>query len=431
MKLVGNRDGNDKIWQKNLNGKRRLFAFMLCIMLIGMTICGCGAKNGKSQKKQNPGVTNKIDPSLTPSVSAAPTAETDRIMDAADIGRIYAEACTNKDVVGTFVSELGLAGYTAVDCENRLNMTCPEPLLRFISAQQSGHQAGAQFIVAWYSGGYSVYVLTTNQGQVHVKQHFFSLKNGVPEQTEFYEYDAEYFAYSGEGYLLAEGRWHLEEQYLLTLSDGVEHLAVRVAPLSEENRQMCAKYIANVGYGVNNLFITNWTETDFADVDFYDLFQLFYEECYGRKCPYGMSEDLSVGAEYRIAAQEFETVVQSHISVSKEELRKRLRYDAKTGEYIYRPRGYREFDYPDIPYPEVVSYTAGADGTVILYVNAVYPGDNTSALFTHKVTVRYSEDRIYYVGNEISGDGEPDIRWHGRRFTEQQWQEVYGTNEEP
>ena len=204
-------------------------------------------------------------------------------------------------------------------------MTCPEPLLRFISAQQSGHQAGAQFIVAWYSGGYSVYVLTTNQGQVHVKQHFFSLKNGVPEQTEFYEYDAEYFAYSGEGYLLAEGRWHLEEQYLLTLSDGVEHLAVRVAPLSEENRQMCAKYIANVGYGVNNLFITNWTETDFADVDFYDLFQLFYEECYGRKCPYGMSEDLSVGAEYRIAAQEFETASFTfHNNISTSYFSKRL-----------------------------------------------------------------------------------------------------------
>ena len=35
-----------------------------------------------------------------------------------------------------------------------------------------------------------------------------------------------------------------------------------------------------VSYNPNNIFITDWDEGDFADLDFYDIFKRFYRETY-------------------------------------------------------------------------------------------------------------------------------------------------------
>jgi hypothetical protein len=56
-------------------------------------------------------------------------------------------------------------------------------------------------------------------------------------------------------------------------------------------------------------------------------------------------------------------------------------------------------------------------------VNAVYPGDNTSKLFSHRVTVAEMDGRIYYLSNEISGDEEPDLWWHADRLSDGEWDE--------
>ena len=70
--------------------------------------------------------------------------------------------------------------------------------------------------------------------------------------------------------------------------------------------------------------------------------------------------------------------------------------------YEYRPRGFYEAEYPDIPYPEVVSYEEKNDGTITLTVNAVYPEENTSRAFTHKTVVRPLDDGGFqYVSNQI------------------------------
>ena len=86
-----------------------------------------------------------------------------------------------------------------------------------------------------------------------------------------------------------------------------------------------------------------------------------------------------------------------------------LRYNADTDSYIFRPRGFYEFDYAEIPYPEVQAYEENADGSVTLFVNAVYPNGNTSKLFTQKVTVKDEDGNIYYLSNEIDDVDESDF----------------------
>ena len=138
-----------------------------------------------------------------------------------------------------------------------------------------------------------------------------------------------------------------------------------------------------------------------------------------------MNDDLSVGNEYEISADEFEHVIMQHFRVSSKELQLLLRYDVERNVYIYRPRGFEEFDYAEVPYPEVVAYEENADGSETLTVNAVYPNGNTSKIFSHKVTVIEEDGKIYYLSNEILGDKELNLWWHADRLSDDEWNEYY------
>ena len=76
----------------------------------------------------------------------------------------------------------------------------------------------------------------------------------------------------------------------------------------------------------------------------------------------------------------------------------------------------------------MVSYTENDDGTLTLTVNAVYPEENTSRVYTHKTVVRSLDDGGFqYVSNQIIfPEGGCELWWHSDRLTEDQWKEVYG-----
>ena len=56
-------------------------------------------------------------------------------------------------------------------------------------------------------------------------------------------YQAEYWNYTEEGYLMFSGVWFSEELYVLTLSGAEEHTALRVQPLDETYRELSRKYL--------------------------------------------------------------------------------------------------------------------------------------------------------------------------------------------
>ena len=74
---------------------------------------------------------------------------------------------------------------------------------------------------------------------------------------------------------------------------------------------------------------------------------------------------------------------------------------------------------------EVAAFETNDDGSMTLMVNAVYPNENTSKLFSHKVTVADENGRIYYLSNEILGDEELNLWWHGDRLSDDEWNEYY------
>lgn len=155
------------------------------------------------------------------------------------------------------------------------------------------------------------------------------------------------------------------------------------------------------------------------------------EQCHGEGVPVKDGSPLSLGNEKSWWEKRHERMEELIEEIAEEEIKRKAAYIPEDQTYEYRPRGFYEVEYPDIPYPEVVSYTENGDGTLTLTVNAVYPEENTSRAYTHKTVVRPLDDGGFqYVSNQIIfPEGGCELWWHSDRLTEDQWKEVYGGND--
>ena len=394
-------------------------------VLIGALVLACCVLSGCSAKSgDNTNIAAEI---------MTVTEQADLDLDITTIEQIFIDECEgqieNSKCVQKIIERLGSNGYIAIDSENKVDMTNADEMRRFVSLQESGEQAEICVFRIISSDGVNIFSINSDEGQVNVVQRCFSFQGGHLVEIAKCEFEATYFEYTDEGYLMIEGSYHSPELYVLTMSEGEEHIALRVEPLDEKCRMLCEKYVAPISYGMNNMFITNWNEDDYGHLDFYDIFERFYKEMYGINCPYTMNDDLSVGNEYEIPAEEFENVIMQHFKVSSKELQMLLRYDTNNNAYIYRPRGVEEFDYAEVPYPEVVGYEENADSSVTLTVNAVYPNGNTSKMLSSKVTVIEEDGEKYYLSNIILGDEEPNLWWHADRLSDDEWSKYYKSND--
>ena len=364
---------------------------------------------------------------------------------------IYDEAVetntlSSLETLRRIVARLGENGYVAVDSENQVDMAGAEQVIEFCKAVDEKKSAMLTIIVI-KDFGFRKFDLKTEDGNVNIVRGYYQYdQDGCLQNRSTVSYPADIWQYTEEGYILFEGSYFSDENYVLTLSDTPEHTALRVLPLDEKCRELNRKYILPVGYEQNNIFLTDWNEEDIGELDFYDIFDNFYPILYGQSVPYVADESLAVGAVYQIPEEIFENVIMTHFNVNKEALRRETTYNPEKAAYEYRPRGFYEVEYPDIPYPEVVSYTENQDGTITLIVNAVYPNGNTSMAYSHKTVIRpLEEDCFQYVSNQMISSSlsddmegypeganlidEHDIWWHSNRLTKEEWIEIYGGTE--
>ena len=332
------------------------------------------------------------------------------------------------DIMRRMVARLGENGYVAVDSGNQVDMTQAEQAFNFCKAVDEKKMNELTIIVVMELGIRKL-DLKTEDGSVNIVRGYYQYdQNGSLQNRGTVSYPADFWQYTEEGYLIFEGSYFSDESYILTLSDTPEHTMLRILPLDEKCREYNRKYILPVGYGQNNLFLCNWSEDDFGELNFYDLFDRFYPMIHSQQMPYMADENLGVGAVYQVPEEVFEDVIGAYFNMDHETLRSKTSYLSELAAYEYRPRGFYEAEYPDIAYPEVVGYTENEDGTVTLYINAVYPNGNMSKEFSHITVIRpFIEGSFQYVSNEItSPEGDHDIWWHSNRLTEEEWKEVYG-----
>lgn len=329
------------------------------------------------------------------------------------------------------IARLGENGNAAVDSENQIDMVCAEQMTAFCSAAEQKQTADCTVIVTGDSG-FWIFDLQTENGTVNVVRTYYQFdESGCIKNTDTVSYTADFWQYTQEGYFLFSGNYFSNEDFVLTMSDASEHTALRVLSLNETCREQNRSYILPIGYERNNLFLCDWSEDDFGEMDFYDVFDCFYPILYGQPVPYTAADSTVDETVYEIPETEFETVIMTYFRINKETLRAKTKYLAENKTYEYRPRGFYEAEYADIPYPEVISSTENPDGTITLTVNAVYPHGGTSKSFTHKTVVRPLENgAVQYVSNQmITPREEYDTWWHCDRFTQEKRAEEMVTEE--
>ena len=332
------------------------------------------------------------------------------------------------ETVRIIVNQFGENGYPAVDSRNQINMTEPEKVVKFCEKVDAQEEAEITILEISYLGGFVKYDLHTKDGNVDVVRSYYKYENGNMKREVIGNYQAEYWNYTEEGYLMFSGVWFSEELYVLTLSGAEEHTALRVQPLDETYRVLSRKYLRPISFEQNNMFIVDWSEDDFGDLNFYDMYDILYPKVNGQYVPYAADDNLSISAVYQIPKEEFESVIMKYFNIDSETLQSKTVYYSENSTYEYKPRGFEEVEYPEYPYSEVVGFSENSDGTITLTANVVFPYAGDSKVYAHEVVVRPLEDGgVQYVSNRII-PSEDNYRetWHTPRLTLEEWEELYG-----
>ena len=186
------------------------------------------------------------------------------------------------ETIRSIVNRLGENGYSAVDSRNQINMTEPEKVVEFCEKVDAQEEAEITILEISYLGGFVKYDLHTKGGNVDVVRSYYKYENGNMKREVIGNYQAEYWNYTEEGYLMFSGVWFSEELYVLTLSGAEEHTALRVQPLDETYRELSRKYLNPISFERNNMFIVDWSEEDFGDLNFYDMYDILYPKVNGQ-----------------------------------------------------------------------------------------------------------------------------------------------------
>ena len=384
---------------------------MLLLVGVAILLCSCSNKNTVADAERT-----VIDFSIS-----------DENQFIADLDDIYSSCqdmkCKTEEEklnqTRTIIESMGSKGYIAVDVENQINMANAENAEMFLSEVAENRDAGCTILQVMYDKSFVRFDFKSGGSNVMITRRFYVRENNCFVEKNEENYKAYTWKYT-DGYLFFE-------RYRMGGYDGDSaYTALRVEPLDEKLRVLNRKYIKTIGYDSNNLFTTNWDESDMNKINYYDIYEALYKMKYGMSSPY-----LDEGVTYMIEGKLYEKVFQEYLPVSTDVLQHVNVYDVSRQMYQYRTRGM--FDHsvtPLVPFPEVVDAEYNADGTITLIVNAVSEKDESGRLFTHKVAIKEKEnDGFEYVSNDVLTMNKEGIYWYRDRLSDKEWQEYYGDTE--
>lgn len=381
---------------------------MLLLVGVAILLCSCSNKNAVADAERT-----VIDFSIS-----------DENQFIADLDDIYSSCqdmkCKTEEEklnqTRTVIESMGSKGYIAVDVENQINMANAENAEMFLSEVAENRDAGCTILQVMYDKSFVRFDFKSGGNNVMITRRFYVWENNCFVEKNEENYKAYTWKYT-DGYLFFE-------RYRMGGYDGDSaYTALRVEPLDEKLRVLNRKYIKTIGYDSNNLFTTNWDESDMNKINYYDIYEALYKMKYGMSSPYS-----DEGVTYMIEGKLYEKVFQEYLPVSTDVLQHVNVYDVSRQMYQYRTRGM--FDHsvtPLVPFSEVVDAEHNADGTITLIVNAVSEKDESGKLFTHKVTIKEKEnDGFEYVSNDVLTMNKEGIYWYRDRLSDKEWQEHYG-----
>lgn len=401
------------IWQINSRKEWKFNHRLWLTFLIVLVISGCGQKGG-AQLKRNENVPNARQQEMY--------ADTERL--AEGYRSIYEKAKKNqelntleakKKIIDYFKNK----GYAAVDTENQIDMANGEQAERFCQKAKEKQQANLILFSVMDEGGFVRYDMETSGGEIAVEVCSLEWIENSPQAGYFQKFQAYTWKYTQNGYFFIE-------QYRPPGYDGaIGQTGFRIKPLDGACRELNRKYVMPVGYELNNLFIVDWNQGDYGNLEFYDLYERMHTLKYGSYVPYSGE---GAGVEYEVPKEEFEEVIKTYMQVDSQDIERNAVYHPESQTYRYRPRGLYDFEFPYEPYPEVVAYEIEDDGHMKLTINAVWTLEESDCAITSELVVLPLENGGFqYVSNKvIAVDNRLQSSWYMPRLTEELWMEMYG-----
>ena len=163
----------------------------------------------------------------------------------------------------------------------------------------------------------------------------------------------------------------------------------RVKPLSDTLRILTDQYVSVFNYLNYNFLTQNWDESNVETILLPRLFEDLYQVHTGEQ----LKKDSG-----RISAEIYENVMIACLPVTIEELRKHCGYDMESNTYDSGTFFYRGTS----PFGEVVDYLDNSDGTLTLYVDAIWPDRNTDCAFKNEIVIKpYGDGTCQYLSNKV------------------------------
>lgn len=206
--------------------------------------------------------------------------------------------------------------------------------------------------------------------------------------------------------------WELTDKgnfYYRIYPAGDKHYAdyslIRLVSPDLELYDLTMKYIWAGGYIGTNMFLTDWTENDWKNLSFNDLWEYLYYNYYGEQFLSDGYTYIQDQYSYEIPSAEFEKVVLPYFNIDLDTFRELAQYNAE-GDY-YPWRQVESNDYVFLYYytidPEVTAYRVNSDGTITLTVEMLSTDLKMDCLFAHEVTIRPLENgQFQYIGNKVT-----------------------------
>lgn len=395
--------------------KRIFFISFLCSILV-YNLSGC------NENMPHEGTADVI---VTSALEDYKLEITEELLAAGELYQEIYENALEKDSLeslGTkedIVCCLGENGYAVVDSDNEINMRNPEQVDYFCQKVEEKKDAELILLVVLNDGGCIRYDIQNSGEEINIICSSLEWSENTPIVNYINQYPAYTWKYTGN-YLFFE-------EYHPPGFDGPSgHTAIRVRPLDDKCRMFNRMYVEPIGYSLNTMFISDWDESDYDNLNFYDIYDALYPIFYGKQLSYEFG---NTKISYEIPGKKFEEVFMAYFKIDSKVLREHTNYNPENSTYLYRPRGLYDFSpAPDIPYPEVVAYQKNEDGTVKLTVNAVWPEENLECAFSHELTIRLLENEHFqYVSNYvIPSNDNVDPTWYTARLTDEEWEEHYG-----
>lgn len=301
-----------------------------------------------------------------------------------------------QDIRENMEQRLTEAGYMVVDRQDPYPsyLANPGDLYAFLAAESQGKNAGICFFQVSEEGELNCSVLRAQQG---VRGFYYAQVAWDEKKEPFIQ----------EQYELPVYDWKLTESgsffYQVHRPDihGADYSQLRLEPANQVYNDLARRYILPVDYIQNNMFFTDWSETDLGELCLPDIIDLLYAQKYGEPFPKYEYAYLPEECYYQIPQAVFEEIILSFFRVSPEQIRNSAVAD---GSGICYPYSGMHLDYskaPDLT-PVVADAVWGNDGTITMTVYVESKELSTDCLFSHVLTVRPLDgDGFQYVSNRI------------------------------